>query len=244
MVDWARAEFPTRTCRVARSAGQRHAAHGVAPDLGSASGIERREEWMMGSKPWFERRWRAGSRWQRPQAETPPATSDRGAGEGVAGGVAGRADLESLRREAVSLWWLAFLECGSRPRAEEVVYESVVALCRQAGSEGAGRAERWAVLVDSVTSALGRSGDHGFEPADRAPRAGVKGGTADLEALALTLGRYNGSEVAELTAMPLGEVRRRIRRGLAAVGDWAGLLGPDTDSGPPLAERAARPLVP
>lgn len=182
----------------------------------------------MGSKPWFERRWRAGSRWQRPQAETPPATCDRGAGGGVAGGQAARADLESLRREAVSLWWLAFLECRSPSRAEEVVYESVLALCRRAGLKGAGRAERWAVLVDSVTSALGRSGDHGFEPADRDPRGGVKGGTADLEALALTLGSYDGSEVAELTAIPLGEVRRRIRRGLAAVGEWAGPLGADS----------------
>jgi hypothetical protein len=154
-----------------------------------------------------------------------------------------RLDLESLRRQTVALWWLALFECGNRRRAEDVVYESVVSLCRQEAGGQYDPAERWSMLVIRVKSALGGSGEQGFEPPTGGANAGGTCAAADLEAVALTLAGYNGSEVAELTEVPLGEVRRRIRRGLTALGLRSGLLGVTLpEPGPQIADTAANSL--
>ncbi|HET9058846.1 MAG TPA: hypothetical protein VFN61_02910 [Acidimicrobiales bacterium] len=99
-----------------------------------------------------------------------------------------------------------------------------MAVCHQARSEQDAPAGRWARLVNRVESALRGSDEHsspgptGRGLTGRGPTGrGLTADAADFQALALTLAGYNGADVAALLSVPLTEVRREIRRGLAAV---------------------------
>lgn len=162
-----------------------------------------------------------GRGWLGPKAlpaRGSPAESAPDAGAGTTPeAVPARADPEGLRRQTMALWWLALLECGNQRLAEDAVSVAVLALCRQPATEQEDPAQGWAALVSGMKSALG--GPHSGHP--------HAGETADCEALALTLGGYDGPDVTKLTEMPLGEVRLGIRRSLTAVAGplRAGLLG-------------------
>ena len=133
--------------------------------------------------------------------------------------------MDEMRRQVLALWWLAYLDSADPVGVQAEIAERTATVWRQSGEPAGPSAQFWRQLVSAVDPVLGGASEcSGAKPGAR-PVGELA--TADRNALALALSGHNVTEVAYLEQASLGDVRRRLRRGLQSCASLAAPLPED-----------------